>query len=242
VNAVTFDFGQTLVELDHELLVQRVRGVGAELDARRARAETPAAWIAYNDAKRAGCQGEVAWRAFMSTLLGRSDVARGSSPASALAGELSEWLWHEQPRKNLWRKPIAGMTELVAELAARRVPLGIVSNSEGRLSELLSELGLRERFACVADSGVLGVEKPDARIFHWAAERLGVETREIVHVGDAWEADIRGALDVGARAVWFGPTDQRALPPRVAACSNAREVRLALARWRVIETPALGAW
>lgn len=235
MNAVTFDFGQTLVELDHELLARRVAELGVELDVECARAETPAAWSAYNAAKRAGQQGEIAWRAFMRTLLCRAGVTRGQEPAGEIADSLSKWLWREQPRKNLWRKPIAGMTELVAELAARRLPLGIVSNSEGRLSELLVELGLRERFACVADSGVLGVEKPDPRIFEWAAEQLGVDTRRIVHVGDAWEADVRGALGVGARAVWFGPQADRALPEGVVACSTAREVALALGRWGIIE-------
>lgn len=238
VNAVTFDFGQTLVELDHELLARRVTEVGAELDVKRARAETPAAWLAYNAAKRAGQQGEPAWRTFMRTLLVGANVTRGNEPARELADELSQWLWQQQPHRNLWRKPITGMIELVVELEARNVRLGIVSNSEGRLSELLSELGLRSRFACVADSGVLGVEKPDPRIFQWAAEQLGVCAHDIVHVGDAWEADVRGALSVGARAVWFGPQDDRALPPGVVACSTAAEVDQALTGWRVVDGPA----
>lgn len=233
MSAVTFDFGQTLVDLDHDLLARRVAEVGADLDPRRSAVETPRAWEAYNEAKRAGLHGEQAWRTFMRALLERAGVSRGSERPSLLADQLSAWLWREQPHKNLWRKPIPGMFELAAELRASGIPLAIVSNSEGKLAELLVELGLRQLFGCVADSGALGFEKPDPRIFEWAARRLGVHTAEIVHVGDAWEADVRGALGVGARAVWFGQSDARGLSPRVVACSGAAELRKALRRWRI---------
>jgi FMN phosphatase YigB (HAD superfamily) len=116
----------------------------------------------------------------------------------------------------------------VAELGASGVPVGIISNSEGRLAELVAELGKSALFHAIIDSGRVGVDKPDRRIFEHAAHALGVPLSDIVHVGDAWEADVIGALDAGAHAIWFAPTDGRALPAGVVACRNASELRQAL--------------
>jgi len=224
--ALTFDFGQTLAELDLALLAERAAERGARLDVALARKETPAAWRAYGEAKRSGLSGRDAWCTFMRSLL-----QLGGVPAPE-ADAVSAWLFDEQPRKNLWRAPIDGMFDLVAR-AARHVPLGIVSNSEGKLAELLAELGIARHFGVVADSGVLGFEKPDPRIFEHAAKALGVPTSALIHVGDAWEADIVGALGVGARAVWFAPDQPRELPERVAVARNARELEAVLTSWNV---------
>ncbi len=222
MSAVSFDFGQTLAELDHEMLARRLAERGARLDPERARTETDAAWRAYGEAKRAGLEGKEAWCTFMRSLLARSGAEGGDLDA------LADWLFSEQPRRNLWRKPIPGMFELVHELSGLGVPVGIVSNSEGRLAELAEELGERAYFGVVADSGRLGFEKPNRRIFDHAASALGVPTSELIHVGDAWEADIVGALAAGAKAVYFASAAPAELPAGVRFARDAAEVRAAL--------------
>lgn len=227
---MTFDFGQTLASLDHRMLASRLAERGVVLDAGRAAQATPGAWQAYNQGKRDGASGVDAWMMFMRTLLERSDVE------TTRAGELALWLFSEQPQQNLWRKPVTGMFELAAQLDRAGVGVGIVSNSEGRLEELVEELGWRALFRCIADSGRLGMEKPDPRIFEWAAERLATPPQRLVHIGDAWEADVKGALAIGARAIWFDAGDDpmpEADPERVVRCRNAGEVRGALESWRI---------
>ncbi|MFO0567362.1 MAG: HAD-IA family hydrolase [Polyangiaceae bacterium] len=231
--AVTFDFGQTLAELDVDMLARRVAERGARLSPDRARAASPAAWEAYGEAKRSGLVAHDAWCTFMRTLLELSGVEAEGIEPQLVAAELAEWLWTEQPAQNLWRKPIAGMFELLVELTQAGVPLGVVSNSEGKLSELCSELGIRHHFAAFADSGVVGFEKPDPRIFELVARGLGAAPEDLVHVGDAWDADVIGALGFGARAIWFAPTDDRELPDRVATARDAADVRRVLAEWGI---------
>ncbi|MNC91184.1 Flavin mononucleotide phosphatase YigB [compost metagenome] len=80
----------------------------------------------------------------------------------------------------------------------------------------------------IADSGALGIEKPDPRIFQFAAERMNVATSEIVHIGDSWEADIVGAIAANARAIWFRPNEQRDLSSDIRSAVDASEVRAAL--------------
>ena len=233
MRAVTFDFGQTLAELDHDFLVKRVHTFGAELDPGASRAATVAAWHAYGVAKPLGHAR--AWQAMMLEYLRAGGVRkiRADVADAEYAEKIAQRLWDAQPTHNLWRKPIAGMFELVADLGARQVPVGIISNSEGHLAELVEELGQRALFAVVIDSGRVGVDKPNPRIFELAAEALGVKLSDIVHVGDAWEADVLGACAVGAQAVWYAPTDDRALPEGVVACRDADELRQALKQFGV---------
>jgi HAD superfamily hydrolase (TIGR01509 family) len=228
IRAVTFDFGQTLAELDHDFLQRRAHSFGAELDPIASHAATVSAWYAYGTAKSLGHAR--AWQAMMLELLRAGGVRKIRSEMAdpEYAEKIAQLLWDAQPTHNLWRKPIAGMFELVSELGARKLPVGIISNSEGHLAELVEELGYSALFTVVIDSGRVGVDKPDPRIFELAAQALGVELSQIVHVGDAWEADVLGARAAGARAIWYAPTDNRALPEGVLACRNAEELRLAL--------------
>jgi len=227
--AVTFDFGQTLAEVDTDLLARRLaeRGVACAPDA-LARATT-AAWRAYNAAVLAGHGGHP-WKVLMRAWLDDAGV-------TARPGELVDWLWDEQPRVNLWRRPIAGMIDVARDLRRAGVPVAVVSNSEGKLAELIAEMGWAGEFDAVADSGKLGMEKPGREIFVWAAERIGVELADCVHVGDAWAADFLGALGAGMRAVLFRggafvpPGDARATGPRAAACDTPEALRAILRAW-----------
>jgi putative hydrolase of the HAD superfamily len=238
VIAVTFDYGQTLAELDTEYLARRVGERGAPVRTAALDAAAPAAWEEYNRAKARGDVAEQAWSAFMRALLEGAWLAGGERPEASVTSDIVGFLWSEQPRNNLWRKPIEGMKELLEELRRSKTPLGVLSNSEGRLSELLEELDWKRYFGVVADSGRLGFEKPDRRIFDWTAERLGVKTADLIHVGDAWAADVEGALAVGARAIWITSNEDHSRTGamnegRVVACKSADQIRSALRAWNV---------
>lgn len=85
------------------------------------------------------------------------------------------------------------------ERLARRYRLGIVSNFYGNLEGILSAEGLRPLFSVVADSGVVGVIKPEPGIFLHAAKAVGVEPAECVMVGDSIKRDMKGAEGVGMK-------------------------------------------
>ncbi len=215
---IAFDAGQTLVELDLELLARRLEERGVRVDPAALAGAAPAAWRRYDELVDAG-RGHP-WHELMATLL---DGAGAGDPA------LVEWLWREQPRVNLWRRAIPDMVELARELAAAGATVAVISNSEGKLAELLEEIGLADPFAAILDSGRLGIEKPDRGIFDHALARTGRTTG--IHIGDSWTADVEGALGAGWRAVWYGRRAARVEDPRVAVARSAAEVRAALARW-----------
>jgi putative hydrolase of the HAD superfamily len=94
--------------------------------------------------------------------------------------------------------------DVVATLDALQtagLALGIVSNFEAWLEDLLGSLGVRERFGVRVISGREGIEKPDARIFTLALERLGIEARDVAYVGDNPEFDVAPARALGMTPV-----------------------------------------
>jgi FMN hydrolase / 5-amino-6-(5-phospho-D-ribitylamino)uracil phosphatase len=222
--AVSFDFGQTLSDLDMDMLSRRLAERAVAVEAAALARSEGAAWAAYNEAVLRGIGGHP-WRILMRRLLSEAAAPEASIEA------LVEWLWSEQPHKNLWRRPVPGMIELVADLNRAGIAVAIISNSEGRLAEFAQELGWARHFAVLADSGKLGIEKPDRGIFEWTSERLGIPLNRIVHVGDSYAADVEGALKAGMRALWFRGDPGRSVDPRVKVCRDAAEARAALAAW-----------
>jgi len=226
VPVVSFDAGQTLVELDLDFLAHRLVSRGISVDPAALAASAPAAWQLYETLAARG-HGRV-WHGLMTALLEGAGV-RG-------AAELADWLQGEQPRANLFRKPITDVIEVVRELASRGVALVVVSNSEGRLAELLTESGLASLFPVIVDSGRLGIEKPDRRIFDHALAQLGRAADDPaprIHIGDSYAADIAGALGAGWNAVWYGRQAAAVADPRVAIARDGSELRGALERFGV---------
>lgn len=224
---ITFDAGQTLVELDLDFLVRRLAERDVRVTPDALAATTAAAWARYGELVEAGVGHP--WHALMATLL------EGAGLPAPTIKPLVDWLWAEQPRANLWRKPIPEMVELARELAHQGVTVAVLSNSEGRLAELLVEIGIADPFAAIVDSGRVGFDKPDRRIFDHTLAVLGAgPAAQIspIHIGDSWAADIVGARDAGWRAVWFGPQARAVDDPRIAHAADAAALRAVLARWR----------
>ncbi len=106
---VTFDAGQTLVELDLDVLARRLGERGRDVPARALEAAAPAGWARYDALVKAGAGHP--WKALMTTLLEGAGLGE-DVPA------LVDWLWSEQPRQNLWRKPIPDPDGLDAHVYA----------------------------------------------------------------------------------------------------------------------------
>jgi putative hydrolase of the HAD superfamily len=109
----------------------------------------------------------------------------------------------------------------VLERLAKRYRLGIVSNFYGNLDGILSAEGLRPLFDVVADSGVLGVTKPEAGIFLHAATACGASPEDCVMVGDSIKRDVNGAAGVGMKIALISAA---AKPPKVGQNWTIRSV------------------
>ncbi len=88
---------------------------------------------------------------------------------------------------------------LLVRLAGAR--LAVVSNWDSRLPHLLDLLDLDDLFDAVVYSHLVGVEKPDPRIFRDALDAVGGEPERALHVGDVPELDLEGARAAGIDAL-----------------------------------------
>ena len=97
-----------------------------------------------------------------------------------------------------------GMAQTLSSLRERGLKLGIVSNGETDFQmKNIKALGLEALVDAILISEAEGLRKPDAALFHRAAERLAVRADQCQFVGDNPEADILGAHAAGMRTAWF---------------------------------------
>ena len=201
MKAILFDAGNTLVWLDHEFLIELLREHGVEATDEELFAAQYGGKLLLDELVRGGGGGDDAARA--KVFFG--EVFRQLGVAAELYPALARRLFERHAVRNLWSRVRGKTAETLDELLRRGWRLGVVSNADGRVEALLTEVGLRNRFELVIDSGVVGVEKPDPRIFRMACDRLGVEPREAVFVGDVYEIDVVGARSAGMRAILVDP-------------------------------------
>lgn len=82
-------------------------------------------------------------------------------------------------------------------LKALGVRLGVVSNWDSRLPQVLEMLELAAYFDEVGVSHIEGIEKPGAELFHRVLERMEAKGSAALHVGDVPELDLDGARAAG---------------------------------------------
>jgi HAD superfamily hydrolase (TIGR01509 family) len=105
-------------------------------------------------------------------------------------------------------RPLPGATELLSELTERGVPWAIATSGAGRFAHhSLELLGLADSTPLVTRDEVR-YAKPDPDLFLTAAERIGVDIRESIVVGDSvWDllaARRAGALGIGLLSGGYG--------------------------------------
>lgn len=134
----------------------------------------------------------------------RQLVALGASPKEAqeLAPKLNEYMMAAyQPRSVVPEE----LPPVLQALTQAGIKLGVISNREKPLQEVLSEIGLIQHFPYSLAGGEIKAWKPDPQIFLHACKAIGSEPNETVYVGDNWFADVRGSRAAGLTPVLYDP-------------------------------------
>ena len=112
----------------------------------------------------------------------------------------------------LWLRVVDGCRDGLRALADAGVRLGIISNADGLIAERLRTLeilqvgpGMGVEVETIIDSGVVGVMKPDPRIFAMALEAMDLAAEDAWYVGDMPGFDVVGARRAGLRPVLMDP-------------------------------------
>ena len=91
----------------------------------------------------------------------------------------------------------------------------------------LRNSGIEPYFKTVTNSEMVGVKKPNPRIFHHALEQSKAPLEKSVMVGDNLEADIHGALGVGLDAIMFNYRNEN-LPPEIKQVKKLTDLKVYL--------------
>jgi HAD superfamily hydrolase (TIGR01509 family) len=204
VSTILFDVGNTLHHLDYALIAEIVGRHGHSTTAHAVCLAEYAAKAAVDEqfrARRAGKDHDRRFSYFGVILdqLAVPDMAREPIIADLKAEDLGE---------SLWRVMHADTPKVIAELRRRGFTLGVVSNADGRISAALTARGTADCFTVIVDSHVVGVEKPDARIFHIALNACGARPAETIFIGDIYEIDVCGARNAGIAPVLLDPLNR----------------------------------
>jgi putative hydrolase of the HAD superfamily len=108
-------------------------------------------------------------------------------------------------------------------LRNRGLELGIVSNFDSRLFNVIRGLGIAELFDTVTISSLAHAAKPSPKIFELALEQHAVEPGEAMHVGDSLRDDVEGATKAGLAAVLLARHGKQT-PPSIPAIRTLDEL------------------
>jgi putative hydrolase of the HAD superfamily len=108
---------------------------------------------------------------------------------------VSEAYWHVE----------ADTHHTLQKLKEKGFHLGIISNAgnAGNVNRQLKKADIAHFFDKVLISAVVGIRKPDPRIFEMALAHWGFRPDQAIMVGDLLGADVLGAQNVGMPAVWI---------------------------------------
>jgi len=193
IKALLFDFGGTLAFLDYELLAREFSHPGRKLD--------PLALEYAEYEGRATLDRFMMGQRQLDVNSGYEQFFRGWMRA---AGIPDEELYEHGARfreihreRTLWRVVRPGTFEALERLKSQGFKLAVVSNAEGQVEGDAKAFGLARFFDTIVDSHVVGVAKPDPRIFRIALDRLGVSPEEARFAGDIYSIDVVGARAAG---------------------------------------------
>ncbi|KND57653.1 hypothetical protein BVER_02332 [Candidatus Burkholderia verschuerenii] len=194
VKVVFFDVGNTLMNFDYGT-VAKLSGMNQTQLTKQA----PASWKQINselaEAYQRGKQHDH-FRMLIHSLV---------YAEAGLAGV--EAVINGSDAFSLWNRTNNQARQAVEALRNQGVRVGVISNTDGTVQTLLDRHGWKGLFEAVIDSAVVGVQKPDSRIFEMALARVGVKANEALYVGDLPSVDVQGANDAGLRAVLYDPYD-----------------------------------
>ena len=137
---------------------------------------------------------------YMRLVLEGLGVADGST-----VERVAEWRRTYNPPLGVWTAHDPQAPESLALVRRSGARAAAISNSNGSVASVLAAVGLGPYLDFVVDSGEVGIEKPDPRIFELALARAGVAPAEAAYIGDFYSIDVKGATAAGLRAVLLDP-------------------------------------
>src|SRR3954447_9299065 len=189
VKVVTFDAGGTLIDPFPSV------GEVYEAVARQWNCPCPPA-RELNAAFLKAWKGKVSFDYSLSAWASLVDEVFGI----AVPGEIFQSIYERFKERDAWMI-YRDVQPVLESLRQRGYRMAVISNWDDRLPPLLDVLGLGKFFETVVLSVHAGATKPHRQIFDHALSAVKVPASEVLHVGDSYEEDVRGAREAGLQAI-----------------------------------------
>lgn len=82
---------------------------------------------------------------------------------------------------------------------AKRVPLAAITNGNVNCQAI----GIEKYFSCIVHASSQYPMKPSVAMFDYVAKELNIPSKNILHVGDDLDRDIKGATNAGYQTAWL---------------------------------------
>lgn len=193
LRAVLFDRDDTLAFTDRAVYAEAARWAEAEygLDARAVGAAMLGQWqaraLTWWDL-RTEADETAFWDGY-----GQELMTRVGLPAAEAAAFMAAYPYER------FMKPVPHAREVLGELRARGLRIGVLSNTLPSIDRTLQAVGLADLVDVAVATCAVGVHKPDAGAFLHAADALGAQPGEILFVDDRLE-NVEAARALGMRA------------------------------------------
>lgn len=194
LEAILFDVGQTFLYPDFPFLIKLLAEYGVVTDIiplQKGAALAREKIFRYRDKEN--------WKDYFTFWL-----QDAGAPEPTIA-EIITRIYERHQREHLWSWLDPTAPKVFAELKKRGYRLGVISNSDGSIAAAMKKFGVSHSFDCIIDSHVVGVQKPDPRIFALALQQLGLPAERCAYVGDNYDRDVIGARGAGLLPVLIDP-------------------------------------
>jgi 2-haloalkanoic acid dehalogenase type II len=195
IRAVLFDMGGTLVKAEPtaETYDRILKSHGIELPVDEIAIACERAKKSL-DFKRMLELGASFWVKMNLLVLENLEIRHDALPLA----EAVDREWWDHVRFSLYPEALT----LLNKLKEKHVKIGIITNNlETDLKRVLSKLNLEGFFDIEASIDTVGKMKPEKEIFVYAVEKLGLQPKEALFIGDDTEIDYKGARKAGLRAL-----------------------------------------
>ena len=232
IRAVLFDAGNTLLRMNYVAIAEELVRQGVRVEAQDVQRAEWRARVRLDDEVLAGYRAgdSTESRSTGDRYLGFVLDGLGVEE-TAMLERMIEWRRTYNRPVGVWNTAEPQALDALALVKRAGLRAAVISNSNGSVRSILSALGLTGDLDFVIDSGEVGVEKPDPRIFELALTQAGVTAAEAAYVGDLYSIDVRGARAAGIRPILLDPAGYWGVRDCDTAPDVVGAVRLALS-WR----------
>lgn len=124
----------------------------------------------------------------------------------------------------LFNKLFEGTHELLAYLEPK-YQLHIITNGFSEVQNAkLENSGIKKYFDRIITSEMVGVKKPNPKVFEFAVNSAKANKKESWMIGDNWEADIMGAKNVGMQVIYCN-FDNQSVDESILSVTSLLEIK-----------------